>query len=425
MKKKWRYTKNSFTEAITSIFQIYSVSYLLIISSVVFLSIFLLDYYNLPSKLLTVVPLEVCLIAGFTVAVLIVTKLIQLHFFTLFRIHSVNLLDAAFSVVIIASMLYAVVKCSIMGYSPCIWIVVGSGIASLILLIARIMQRYNALKTNRLSEHRLIDLQDLYNDQFTHQSGTPVLLNERDVDYDLFGRSQIINRLYHTIQNCEADQSYVVSVEGKWGSGKTTIINNVKRLLRTNDKNVEIIDDFDPWIYGNQESLLLAMLETLMKNTGIKYSPYLKQKQLQKTLKAIVDAHPAGGLLINLMSGRSEQENIKTLKETISSYLKIGSKRVVFFIDNLDRTNDCNIVFLFKLISAVFDFPGIVYVLSYERDRIDKVLERTSEYDSRFTEKIIQQVISVPEVDRATTEHVYATCLINVLAAYGISICDM
>ena len=50
-------------------------------------------------------------------------------------------------------------------------------------------------------------------------------------------------------------------------------------------------------------------------------------------------------------------------------------KKIVLVIDNIDRAEADNILFLFKHIGAVFDLPNILYILSYDDKRIKAVFE--------------------------------------------------
>ena len=75
---------------------------------------------------------------------------------------------------------------------------------------------------------------------------------------------------------------------------------------------------------------------------------------------------------------------------------------------------------MFKLIGIVFDLPGIVYVLSFERGRIDAILANTKEIDPRFTEKIIQQEIKVPAISDERAKQLYFVCIENLLLSYGV-----
>lgn len=76
---------------------------------------------------------------------------------------------------------------------------------------------------------------------------------------------------------------------------------------------------------------------------------------------------------------------------------------------------------MFKIINLIFDLPRVVYVLSFERERIEKVLNKTQEFNIRFAEKIIQQEITVYPVEREQFHMVCKECVNNLLLAYGVS----
>ena len=68
----------------------------------------------------------------------------------------------------------------------------------------------------------------------------------------------------------------------------------------------------------------------------------------------------------------------------IGSYLLDQNKKVVFVIDNLERASAENIIFLFKLISTVFDLPNIIYLLSYDQARMNEILSDTAQINPKF-----------------------------------------
>ena len=57
-------------------------------------------------------------------------------------------------------------------------------------------------------------------------------------------------------------------------------------------------------------------------------------------------------------------------------------------IDNIDRADADNVLFLFKLIGTVFDLPNIVYVLAYDPKRIEEIFSDTNKINPQYTEKI-------------------------------------
>lgn len=401
----------------------------IILASLLSCSVVLLDYFNVPSLALSSISKDVIFLLAGTIAVIVVTWLLKIHALDLVMIISANPLDTAIMVVGITSFLYSIIRSQIMGHY--IYTIIAQRIAlgaGSILLIRCIIRCVFYIQTMH-KQSNLEDLKAIYENNFSRQEGMPILIAEKDVDYDLLNRGGTIYRLYHSIVHCQPEQSYVMSLEGSWGAGKTTIINQTKRMLRENKdikNDLLIIDDFDPWLYGTQEALLLSMLETIMNHTDMKYSPVKSKKLMESISKAITESHPAASLIGKLFYNvKDHGEDVARLKKSIGTYLNVNRKTIVFFIDNLDRTNDKNIVFLFKLISIVFDLPGIVYVLSFERDRIDAVLKNTCEIDPRFTEKIIQQEIRVPTISTEKANELYSVCMMNMLSAYGVTEIEM
>ena len=115
--------------------------------------------------------------------------------------------------------------------------------------------------------YTVIDLNDIYEKKIYIKSGENFLLKEQSVSYDLLQRSTIINRLYNTIISCVPENSFTIGLNGKWGSGKTTIVDNVLRLLKDNNivDNYHIVK-FDPWKYDDEKSILKGFLSEILKD---------------------------------------------------------------------------------------------------------------------------------------------------------------
>ena len=353
--------------------------------------------------------------------VIVVIWLLEIHILDLFRIASVNLLDGIAITAIPSLLTYSVIRPIAIGSCVYVTFALWSSLILFVFTSIRFIIHCIVLYRTEKKTSNLIDLADLYKGTLSQPVPRPILLAEKDVDYDLLEREGVTNQLYRSIIHCQPEQSYVISLEGEWGAGKTTIINNTKRLLRSDIHSTNdyiLVDDFDPWLYGTQESLLLAMFESLVRHSGMRYSPSRSSRTIRTLRETVANSHWTGNLLHIIFH---DIDSVTKLKHRISSYLRTNGKSIVFFIDNLDRATDENIIFLFKLIGIVFDLPRVIYVLSFERERINSVLKNTHEIDPRFTEKIIQQEIRVPTISAEKSQNLYSTCLINLLTAYGIS----
>ena len=398
------------------------------ISICLFLTLFILDYQNIPSKVVGGISQSMLWVLLVSVFLLGLAELMKLHFFSLWKIHVINPLDFCSAVAMVTSLLYAGARLCVIETTRFVWPWLLLAICSGILICWR-AYRYR-IGEEKLDKNKagsdiredLIDLKDLYQGPVHVNGGQPVLLQEADVDYDLLGRENVIDQLYQSITHCYSQRGYVISLCGDWGSGKTTIIKNTKRILLADSDKYVCIDTFNPWLYGSEEILLRALLDQLLESTGVKYKPALMNKSIKRIVNLIASNAPERKALFDLFSENSTaQETLANLKNRISEYIRLSAKRYVFFIDNLDRTSEENIIFLFKVVNLVLDLPGVVYVLSYEDDRVDAILSQTHEYDKRFTDKIVQQVISVPSPSGERINEVIRRCFKNTILSYNIS----
>ena len=292
-----------------------------------------------------------------------------------------------------------------------------SFIAIIIYRLCRIKTKGNEIDGNK----NIYDLKDLYNFNLAKTNKYPILLSENDVNYDLFERDSIINQLLHSIYSCKnTENTFVIGLEGAWGSGKTTIINNAKHYLHetNNDNNGFVICDFDPWTYNSEEALLVSLFDTILKVTGVNYSSFYMRRIITDLMSLVLDKSNIGKFANRIISNSSINDSIETLKNKINSYLISENKTIVLFIDNIDRASADNIILLFKLISTIFDLKRIVYVLSYDKSRVNDILDKTLEIDKHYIEKIIQQEIPVTKLSKNSLNDIVRTCVNNVLKYY-------
>ena len=116
---------------------------------------------------------------------------------------------------------------------------------------------------------------------------SPIIINDKAVNYDLLDRKTIISILYDAIVNTTcSSNAYVIGLDGKWGTGKTTIINIVKqRLNKENEQNdnIHIVKKIDFWTPGSQTAILNSMYDALLKAIGVDYSSVKTRKLLSSS----------------------------------------------------------------------------------------------------------------------------------------------
>lgn len=399
----------------------FSVTQTIEISTLLFCSAFVIDYYNFPSKIITQIPGGIGKVVVICLAIFIVAYVLNSKIIDLIRVKNLTTYDyVAFVFTVTASALFLVYEITLKEttYKQITLVVI---LVTLLVQIVYRSLRYNEGLTNKSrTEEKNFDLKEIINSTFKRAQGKPVLIAEKDVDYDLLKRESVINHIYQSIVSAADDETFVIGVVGEWGSGKTTVINNVKRMLQNRD-DIAIIDDFDPWVYGTETAMLNGMYDAILNSTSMRFDSRHKRKLL-KDLSKVVVSHKHIESVINVaFDNLSDIGDFEKNKRQIENYLESEEKTIIFVIDNIDRASAENVLFLFKLIGTIFDLPKIMYILAYDKKRINEIFSDTLKINPKYIEKIVQQEVHVPKIQSDNLFEIYAVCMENVLKSYGVN----
>ena len=85
----------------------------------------------------------------------------------------------------------------------------------------------------------------------------PILTKEEDS----FNRCIQAIQIAEVVRSCDVDnESFVVGIEGKWGSGKTSLIN----LVLENFESEDILKiHFNPWNFSSQNELITDFFDSI------------------------------------------------------------------------------------------------------------------------------------------------------------------
>lgn len=270
-------------------------------------------------------------------------------------------------------------------------------------------------------------LKDLYDDKININQNEVVIFNETDkidneenisdID-DFYDRKSFINNIENIINNAEYDDKLVISIEGKWGCGKTTILNRLEK--KDAGKNV-FISDFEPWLYNDTESLVIGLLDCIMKKIDGIQLDYLKMKNIKKyIIKSFFEFTDKG--ICDFVDGNYSmllQKSYKEYQNSVEEYIKKQNKKVVLVLDNLARTETEKIVLLCKYINEIFNFKGFIYILSFDPDQLKRNFEKNN-INYEYIKKFIQIELQVPQIDKGNLIDVNVKCICNLLNLYKI-----
>ncbi|MGC4895471.1 KAP family P-loop NTPase fold protein [Micromonospora sp. DT31] len=227
-------------------------------------------------------------------------------------------------------------------------------------------------------------------------------------EQDLLQRSTGAANIARGIRDVDASGGYVVGVVGPWGSGKTSIVNMVGEALRR-EPALPVIE-FNPWMFSGTDELVQTFFRELaaqMRLKDPKVAAIAESVNTYADLLSPVEALPLVGAWFSRFRGAAKavaeyQEkrrgSIADQRHKLSTELAKLDRPIVVIIDDIDRLESTEIRDIFKLVRLTASFPNVVYVLAFDRIRVEAALNQSG-FDGRaYLEKIIQLGIDVPSV---------------------------
>lgn len=218
------------------------------------------------------------------------------------------------------------------------------------------------------------------------------LLTEQEVGYDLLNREYLIGKLFHAIEESKSAPTFTISLTGKWGSGKSTIIQNTLPRLGS---EFLVISDLNPWEYSDELSLSDALIQKICQKLGI-HAPF-EITQYITAFHAILGEKT--GLNLNVLT--SNTNTVAKMQKRIEGELYFQKKRLVIVIDNIERIEADYTLRILKIISTTLKLAGITYILVYDEAELKAMLNINHDY----MQKLVQLQIVLPETNEQTIYH--------------------
>lgn len=230
-----------------------------------------------------------------------------------------------------------------------------------------------------------------------------------------------------------------VGLFGKWGAGKSTLINLIKQELET-EKERCIVIDINAWLfegYTDAKTSLMEIITTeLQKEASIKEQISEKCKNLWRRINKIKLGKSllslGGNLLatymapntlsaegaVSAMQGVASAFNGDELKDaatvSISEFRtefaelinSLNGKTVVFVIDDLDRCSPERIIDTLEAIKLFLAVQGTTFLIAADdiviesaiKSKYPGLMQTDNKYSREYIEKIIQLPITIPQL---------------------------
>lgn len=211
---------------------------------------------------------------------------------------------------------------------------------------------------------------------------------------DILGYTEYATNLSKMIDQTYVDNAVAIGVNGTWGSGKTSFFDLVKRKLKKQDI---IFVDFSPWNFNSPQALIRDFFEVVANAVKPYHATVSGSLTTYSRRLATASDNDLSNYLGLLMTSINANGNTESLFSEINDAIRTLGKKLVIFIDDLDRLDKDEIVEIIRLIRNTASFNRTFFIVAYDRDYVLNALKEHNSYrHSLFLEKIFQIEIKLP-----------------------------
>ena len=228
----------------------------------------------------------------------------------------------------------------------------------------------------------------------------------RKPEDDVLGRSEVARSFAGQVLKLDASQGVVVGVLGPWGSGKTSFVNLARAYWR--EVGIPVLD-FNPWMFSGTDHLVSLFFAEL--SIQLKLSRNLAD--VGRDLEAYGEIFSGMGWLplvgpwaerlrsaVKILAKglQRRKEGIGGCRKRVERRLNALDKPILVVLDDIDRLTSPEIRDVFKLVRLTASFPNVIYIVAFDRKRVEQALDEQAIPGRAYLEKILQVGVDLPVV---------------------------
>ncbi|MBK8210999.1 MAG: SUMF1/EgtB/PvdO family nonheme iron enzyme [Rhodospirillales bacterium] len=243
-----------------------------------------------------------------------------------------------------------------------------------------------------------------------HAAADSVVCHDEPCLEDRLDRERYVKALAQLALTCQTPM--VFGLYGGWGVGKTSMMLQIRQQI--DDDGTPTVW-FDPWRHQFDEDPIVALLQTMVvdlgkeKSTGVKeilttVALALGSSLTKKVLGLNFDDYRKMQAFVaeEMFTLRNAQIRLREAIEELIKKTRTKNKRIVFFIDDLDRCLPANMLKMLEALKLYLNVKDCVYFLGLDHTIVRKGIEK--EYaelkieDQDYLDKIIQLPFAIPPI---------------------------
>jgi predicted KAP-like P-loop ATPase len=249
------------------------------------------------------------------------------------------------------------------------------------------------------------------NPRIASSTGDPPIRRKKE---DRLNRARFAEALAGQIASAPGSGGVVFALLGPYGSGKTSILNMVEETLKETSED-SVVLWFNPWLFSGTDQLVEHFFEEL--TAQLLEEPDDRLRRIGEALERYgtllgplryvpgvgryaEGAEKATRILGGLFKGREEKlVSVRTRRRELEKALNGLDGRIAIFIDDLDRlSRKDEIQDVVRLVRLNADLPNVVFVMAFDRWRVEEALAGVEGDGRAYLEKIVQVVHDIPAI---------------------------
>lgn len=233
----------------------------------------------------------------------------------------------------------------------------------------------------------------------------------KDIENDKLNFLPFAQKVAKGIKSYKQNETFIISIEGKWGSGKTSLMNLIENEIKD---DVEIMH-FNPWLLTDIRQVINLFFDELIKVLCYGSFKAKWNEDIKKDIKTLANILLPDNINVDIGLIKlgykpkdaflKNDESLEKIKSRINEYLKSLNKKIVIIVDDIDRLTDEETEFIFRLTKGIADFDNLIYILLYDKGIVAKSLQTFKKEDGeKYLEKIVQYSLHVPKPHRLTLD---------------------
>jgi hypothetical protein len=226
---------------------------------------------------------------------------------------------------------------------------------------------------------------------------------------DLLDREGLAQLVAGEVRALDASRGAVVGLLGPWGIGKTSLLNMIREKL-TEDPPVPVTE-FNPWLFSSTEQLVTSFFEEVAAELRMKrgrvaaladdfeaYGDAVSPLRFIPVVGPWIDRLGSGSAALGRLITRrtKDRRSVGAMRERLGARLAELKQPIVVVIDDIDRLSSPEIREVFKLVRLTANFPNVIYLLAFDRVRVETALAEDGTDGRVYLEKILQVSYEVP-----------------------------